>query len=138
MDTIKNLAADVENVPDLRYVVDTMTQIFTIITTDRMIELKKNNRDQYEQELHDQFKDFCDKHYSLFSVILDGELDSMTHLVMMIKTLCLVKSGQITMDTAYAHIREELSNHYIYPQFGGKKGFEKAIKDRSRNKKTKQ
>ena len=138
MDSIKNLSADVENIPDLKYVVDTLTQIFMVISTDKMIELKKNNVEQYEQELHDQFTDFSEKYYSLFSVILDGELDSMTHLVMMIKTLCMVKSGQITMDTAFAHIREELSNQYIYPQFGGKKGFEKTIMERSKHKKSKQ
>ena len=132
MDAIKNLSSDVANIPDMKYIVDTLTQIFEVITTERMIQLQQNNREQYEQELHDQFKDFCDRYYSLFSVILDGELDSMTHLVMMIKTLCLVKTGQITMDTAYAHIREELSNHYIYPKFGGKKGFEKAIKSRGK------
>lgn len=137
MDEIKNLSSDVNNIPDLKYVVDTLTQIFEVITTDEMIDMRKTNRDQYEQTLHDQFTEFCDKYYSLFSVILDGELDSMTHLVMMINTLCLVKSGQITMDTAYAHIREELSNQYIYPQFGGKKGFEKAIMSRNKHKKPK-
>lgn len=53
---------------------------------------------------------------------------------MMINTLCLVKTGQISMDTAYAHIREELSKEYIYPQFGGKDKFEKAIIERSKHK----
>lgn len=137
MDEIKNLSSDVNNIPDLKYVVDTLTQIFEVITTDEMINMRERNKEQYEQTLHDQFTDFCEKYYSLFSVILDGELDSMTHLVMMIKTLCMVKSGQITMDTAYAHIREELSNKYIYPQFGGKKGFEKAIMTRNKHKKQK-
>lgn len=134
MDEIKNLSSDVNNIPDLKYVVDTLTKIFEVITTDKMINMRKENRDQYEQVLHDQFSEFCDRYYSLFSVILDGELDSMTHLVMMIKTLCMVKTGKITMDTAYAHIREELSNKYIYPQFGGKKEFEKAIKNRNKHK----
>ena len=137
MDEIKNLSSDVNNSPDLKYVVNTLTQIFEVITTDEMINMKNTNREQYEQILHDQFTEFCDKYYSLFSVILDGEFDSMTHLVMMIKTLCLVKSGQITMDTAYAHIREELSNQYIYPQFGGKKEFEKTIMSRNKYKKPK-
>lgn len=137
MDEIKNLSTDVNNIPDLKYVVDTLTQIFEVISTDEMINMRNTNREQYEQTLHDRFTEFCEKYYSLFSVILDGELDSMTHLVMMIKTLCMVKSGQITMDTAYAHIREELSNQYIYPQFGGKKGFEKAIMNRNKHKKQK-
>lgn len=135
MDSLKELSNNVNNIPDLKYVVDTLTQIFEAISTDEMVELRKTKQEQYEQILHDRFTDFCDRYYTLFSVILDGDIDSMSHLVMMINTLCMVKTGQITMDTAYVHIREELSKHYIYPKFGGKKEFEKAIINRSQKKK---
>lgn len=127
MDAIKNLIPNVDGMPDLKYVINNLVQIFEFISTDDMIKMKSDNKEQYENVLHKKFAEFSERYYSLFSVILDGELDSMTHLVMMINTLCLVNTGQITMDTAYAHIREELSKHYIYPKFGGKKEFEKAM-----------
>ena len=137
MDALKGLTSDVEGSPDLKYVVDTLIQIFEYISTDEMLELKKKDKMEYDKVLTMKFNEFSEKQFSLFSVVLAGEYDSMTHLVMMIKTLGMVKTGQITMDTAYAHIREELSNKYIYPQFGGKKQFEKAIRDRNNVKKHK-
>jgi len=135
MDQLSSLTKDVENMPDLKYVVDTLTDIFEYISTDEMLSMRKDNKTEYDRMMEGKYKDFEDRYFSLFRVILDGEFDSMNHLVMMIKTLCLVKTGKISNDAAYANIREELSNHYIYPQFGGKKEFEKEMN--RRNKKTK-
>lgn len=135
MDELGGLSNSVANIPDLKYVIDTLTQIFTFISSDEMITMRHSSKDEYDRILREKFPDFYTKYYSLFNVILSGELDSMTHLVMMIKTLCLVKSGNITMDEAFANIREELSNKYIYPQFGGKKAFERKIIERSKNHK---
>jgi hypothetical protein len=53
----------------------------------------------------------------------------------MLNTLAMVKSGKISVDTASAGIREELSGQYIYPKFGGKKEFERTIIERHNRKK---
>lgn len=136
MEALRTLSNDIENVPDMKNIVDTLTQIFEFMATDKMIELKKTNNMRYEQLIHDTFPDFCDKYYALTSAILDGDLSSLDNLVTMIRTICLVKSGQITMDTAYAHIREDLASKYIYPKFGSKQKFEEAIIERSKKHKT--
>jgi len=132
MDALRNLSSDVENIPDLKYIINTLTQIFVTISSDDMIEMKTTDKEKYIQTLYEKYPEFSEKYFSLFSVILDGELDSMTHLVMMIKTLCLVKTGQISMDSAFEHVREDLASKYIYPQFGGKAEFEKKIKQRGK------
>jgi len=137
MESLSKLCGDVKDIPDLKYVIDTLSQIFEFMTTNDMITLKELNIESYKQNIRTKFADFEERYFSLFNVILDGELDSMTHLVMMIKSLCLVRTGQISMDTAFANIREELSNHYIYPQFGGKKAFENAVIARGNAKKEK-
>lgn len=131
MDQLKNLSQDVENIPDLKYVIDTLTDIFEYISKDAMIELQLSNIEEYKRHLERKYSEFCDRYYSLFRIVLDGELDSMTHLVMMIKNLCLVNDGKISMDAAYTNVREELSNHYIYPKFGGKKEFEREMMRRN-------
>ena len=128
---------DLEGSPDLQYVIKTLTEIFEYISTDEMMKLKQEDKMEYDKTLTERFPEFSERFFSLFSVILAGELDSMTHLVMMIKTLGMVKSGKISMDTAYSQIREELSNKYIYPQFGGKEKFEETIKKRHRKGKRK-
>jgi len=135
MDFLKNITQDdLASSPDLQYVINELTKIFEFISTDEMLSLKESDKVTYDKTLTEKFPEFSERFYALFSVILAGEFDSMTHLVMMIKTLGMVKTGKISMDTAYAHVREELSNEYIYPQFGGKAGFEKAIKDRHNKK----
>jgi len=133
MEAIKDLSNDVKNNAKLKYVIDTLTDIFDFISSDEMIVMYGEDKEKYAQTLRGKYPEFSENYYSLFSVILDGELDTMSHLVMMIKTLCMVDSGSITMDTAYTNIREDLANHYIYPQFGGKKNFEKTIKERSKH-----
>jgi hypothetical protein len=135
MEALKTLSTDVENVPDMKNIVDTLTQIFEYMATDEMIKLKETNIMHYEQRIHDKFPDFCERYYALTSALLDGNLSSLDNLVDMIRTICLVKSGQITMDTAYTHVREELASKYIYPKFGSKQKFEQAIVERSKKHK---
>lgn len=135
MEALKTLSSDVENVPDMKNIVDILTQIFEYMATNEMIKLKETNIMQYEQRIHDKFPDFCERYYALTSALLDGNLSSLDNLVDMIRTICLVKSGQITMDTAYAHVREELASKYIYPKFGSKQKFEQAIIERGKKHK---
>lgn len=129
-----SLSNDVGKYPDLKYIVDTVTQILELMSTDEMINLKQTDVVQYEQIIHDKFVDFCDKYYSLFSLLLDGKVESLSNLITMINTLCMVKTGQISMDAAYTNIREDLSNKYIYPKYGGKREFERSIIERSKRK----
>jgi hypothetical protein len=137
MEELQKLSKDVETIPNLKYIISTLTEIFEYISKNEMIELKEKDFDAYKQNIRLKFPEFEDNYFSLFNVILDGELDSITHLVMMIKTLCMVKTGQLSMDTAFTNVREELSNRYIYPQFGGKQEFENTMIARANVKKEK-
>lgn len=137
MEDLKKLSGDVESIPNLKYVISILTEMFEYMTSKEMLELKEMNMESYKENLRQKYQDFEEHYFSLFNVVLDGELDSMTHLVMMIKSLCMVKTGQISMDTAFANVREELSNHYIYPQFGGKQNFENTMVARANSKKEK-
>jgi hypothetical protein len=135
MDFFKNISSDVDGFPELKYVIDTLTEILDFMMTDDMMKLKEESKESFEQVMADKFKDFSERYFSLFCVILDGEMNSLSNLVMMINTLCMVKTKKISMDEGYAHIREELAGTYIYPQFGGKEQFEKTIKERSKKNK---
>lgn len=135
MEAFGNLSKDVSNYPELKSIVDTITEILEYMGTDEILALKQTNQPEFTQKMEDKFSDFCDKYYSLFSLLVNGEDNSLEHLIMMINTLCMVKLGKISIDTASSHIRDELSEKYIYPKFGGKKKFEDAIIKRSKNKK---
>lgn len=138
MNILKDITKDdINGSPDLEYIVKSLTEIFEFISKDEIMKLKDENKLEYDKTLTLKFPEFSDRYFSLFSVILSGELDSMTHLVLMIKTLGMVKAGKISMDTAYAQIREELSNQYIYPQFGGKEKFEETVRNRHKKGKRK-
>lgn len=115
---------------DLKYVINTLEEIFAYMDTPEVMAAKKRNNDDYTLMMCNKFDDFRDRYYSLFSIILKGDFEEMDNLVTMIKTLALVETGDISIDTAHAHISEKLSEKYIYPQFGGKKNFEKTIKQR--------
>lgn len=136
MDVIRNLSSALASYPEMQQLVETLTEIFEFMATDEMIALKVADMVQYEQILHDKFPEFCERYFSLFSTVLDGDFDSLDNLVVMVKYLCMVKAGEITMDTANTQIRDELASKYIYPKFGGKQEFEKTIIERSKNNKS--
>jgi hypothetical protein len=81
----------------------------------------------------DKYNDFGERHNTLLHSILDDRIDELGNLIYMLKTLASVKSGKLTMIEANAMVREKLSSEYIYPKFGGKTQFEKAIKKRAKH-----
>lgn len=131
---MESLSTEALQMPDIKDIVDTVIKILEFMSSDEMIELKNTNTMQYEQQVHDKFPEFADKYFSLFSLLLDEKLESISNLFTMLNTLALVKMGKITMETASNGIKEDLSNKYIYPKFGGKKEFEKTIIDRYNKK----
>lgn len=44
MESLKELTSDVNNFPELKNVIDNITQIFEFIATDEMIELKQRDK----------------------------------------------------------------------------------------------
>lgn len=137
MATLKDVQKNVEQYPDLKYVIDTVIQIIEFMSTDEMVKLKETSTDEYEAKIINKFEDFGEKQPALFNIILDGEIESLGNLIEMIRMICLMKTGQISMGTANEYVREMCAEQYIYPQFGGKNEFEKTIKERAKDKKHK-
>jgi hypothetical protein len=133
-DDKNQIISDATKFSDIKYLIDNLTEILEFIQTDEIMELRANNKEQYEQVMCSKYEEFSERHSALFNMILDDDLESMGNLIMMINTLYFVKTGQISETTAFSHIREKLSEQYIYPKFGGKKKFEKEIKRRHAKK----
>ena len=56
----------------------------------------------------------------------------------MISRLKDVETGKSNVEKEFVKVREELAQEYLYPKFGGKKGFEKAMEeDLKKNKSSK-
>lgn len=133
MDNAIDIEKLVGDIPELKYVIDTITDILEYMMDDNIKKIKKENKEEYDIKIYEKYREFGDKYYTLFSLILDDNIDKISNLVMMLNTLSMVRTGQISMETANEYVREELSKTYIYSVFGGKKEFERTIM--SRNKK---
>jgi hypothetical protein len=64
--------------------------------------------------------------------------DNIDKLFNMLSRLKDVETGKSNVEKEFMKVREELAHEFLYPQFGGKKGFEKAMEeDLKKNKKSK-
>lgn len=139
MEALQNLPKDIDQVPDMMELVDQLTSMFEFMTEPEIVEMRRENYEQFEQIMYDKYQGFCDKYFTLFSMVIhyDPEKDdkSLDNLVMMINALCMVQLGKISVDTANTVIGEELAEKYIYSKHGGKKKFEKHVKEYDRQQK---
>ena len=131
------LADKIKNHPELIQLVNDIIEIMDFAYKPEMLELKNKDKLTYERCVKDLKPEFSDKYYSLTMLILDmnGENTKFQHLISMIELKCDMLAGNISEAVACERIREELSEHYIYPKFGGKQQFEKTILDRHKKNK---
>lgn len=134
MEDLMKMSDEAGEMPDLQNIIDTLPKICDLMETDEMILLRNTNKGTFEQKMEEHFPEFSDKNFSLFRMIIHGNIDTWTNLIEMIKTLCMVKLGQISMGTANQHISNVLAEQYIYPKFGGKANFEKKVKEENDKK----
>lgn len=134
MNFLSGLSGDISGHPDLKYIIDTVDDIFEYIYSDELIRMKIVDNKTYKIKVFTQFPDFAEKYNALMNIIVDGEQKSLENLVMMLNTICMVRTNKISMDTAFTNVREKLSDQYIYSKFGGKKEFEKVMNERHNKK----
>lgn len=89
------------------YILDQTIEILECMATDEMKQLKKSNKKTYVEVMENKFKDFADKYYSLFRVIING--DDITPLFTMLDGLDSISSGEKSLEVVEKNIGKELS-----------------------------
>lgn len=113
-------------IPDLDKLTDRIIELIELSDTSEMIELEKNDKDAYEQFFSDEYLDIP---LGLVRLLLERENrdKNLKKTCEMIETLIRVKEGQADIDKEFETFNENLNQELVYPQFGGKEAFEKAL-----------
>ena len=95
------------------YILDTVVSIMEKMLEEDIQKLKDEDNNKFIQKLEDEFPDFCDKYYSLFRTVIDG--NDLTNLYKMLEMIVKVQDKNISIETAEKQLGEELAEEYLYP-----------------------
>jgi hypothetical protein len=122
---------DRENkIPDLINLTGQIIEFVEYIELPDIKKMAQENRMLYKTHLENKFEEFTLEYYSIYKMIVDNDgerAQNIDRLFKMIDRLKDVESGKSNVDREFMKIREELAQDYLYPQFGGKTAFEKAL-----------
>ncbi len=121
MNNIKNISIDFHTLPDnseTKYILKTTIDILTYIKSHE--ELKKLNEIEYQDKLFEQYKEFSQKYFNLFMMIIENKID-MDTLINIFKVKAAIELNYIKPEDGDLYISELISERYLYPSFGGTK-----------------
>lgn len=127
-------------IPDIINLTGQIIEFIEYIEKPEMKELSKSNNMMFKQHIENKFEEFTLEYYSIYKMLIDNEekrAENIDKLFNMISRLKDIENGKSNVEKEFVKVREELAQEYLYPKFGGKKGFEKAMEaDLKKNKKT--
>jgi hypothetical protein len=130
---------DRENkIPDLIKLTGQIIEFIEYIETPEAKNMAKENKMLYKHHLENKFEEFTLEYYSIYKMLVENEnerAENIERLFKMIDRLKDVESGKSNVDREFIKIREELAQDYLYPQFGGREAFQKALSKDLKNKK---
>lgn len=128
---------DTQAIPDLNNLTTEIINFLEYINNDDMESMEKNNFVEYKNHLEQKFPDFSLNYINIFNMLLvkHNREYNLMKLLTLFDTLKEIKDGNKDINNEYNIFKESQAQEYIYPKFGGKRNFEKHIKDRSKNKK---
>lgn len=139
MDYIKTLNIDFHQLPEnseTRYILKTTISIISYIKEHpELKELKEKNKLDYEDKIFEQYKEFSEKYFSLFMMIINDTVDFDT-LMNIFKIKAAIEMKKIDQAVGDTYITELLSEKYLYPTFGSKEKFYEAV-EKEMNRKQK-
>ncbi|AYV78768.1 MAG: hypothetical protein Edafosvirus31_8 [Edafosvirus sp.] len=97
------------------------------MSQDDLLELKKKDRDAYEQKVDSQFPYFVTKHFKIMNILYDDNMDNIDYLITMLSQLHNVKNNKDDFDNVSAGMIENITDELVYKKHGGKEAFEKAM-----------
>ena len=128
-------------IPDITELTGQIIEFVEYIEQPEMKTFSKENNMMFKQHIETKFENFTLDYYSIYKMLIDNEENrayNLDKLFNMISKLKDVEMGKSNVDKEFVKVRDELAEEYLYPKFGGKKGFEKAMEsEMKKNKKSK-
>jgi len=127
-------------IPDITNLTGQIIEFVEYIEQPEMKNLSKENNMKYRQHLETKFEDFSLEYYSIYKMLVDNEdkrAENLDKLFNMLTKLKNVEMGKSNVEKEFVKVRDELANEYLYPKFGGKQQFEKAMAEDLKNNKNK-
>ena len=127
-------------IPDITNLTGQIIEFVEYIEQPEMKNLSKENNMKYRHHLENKFEDFSLEYYSIYKMLLDNEdkrAENLDKLFNMLTKLKNVEMGKSNVEKEFVKVRDELANEYLYPKFGGKQQFEKAMAEDLKNNKNK-
>ena len=103
---------DVSNV-NVDEILDTVVKIMERMLDNDMKKLKEENNNEYLNKLEDEFPVFCEKYYTLFKMVVDG--NDLSNLYKMLEMILQIQNNNISIQDAEKKLGEELAEEYLYP-----------------------
>jgi len=134
-----NKPLDPSAIPDLEELLKNIIEMVKYTSTEEMIEMEKTNPIMYEQHLDEKFECISSRYYGMFKLLLVREEreENLCKLIDMFTKLRDIKQGKIDIQNADKQYQESLNEEYVYPQFGGKDGYEKKLAEMGKHQKSK-
>ena len=101
------------NLVDTGSILNNVQDLLEYMCADEMKELKEKSPVEYEEHLEQKFESFCNRHYKLFKLILEG--GDISPLMGMLAQIEKVKKGQLTFEEANAQVLSGLASKYNVP-----------------------
>jgi hypothetical protein len=91
-------------------------------------ELAKNHG-QFTNHIETKFEDFTLEYYSIYKMLLDekNRSDNLEKLFNMITQISKIDEGKSNYNKEFNKVRETLAEEFLYPKFGSKENFQKAM-----------
>lgn len=103
----------VENLPDVKNILDSVGEILEVMLEDEMIALQKEDGDKYEKAMEQKFPSFSFRYFALFKQIISGE--DLGNLFVMLEMIEKTKNGKKSFREAESAVGMHLATHYDLP-----------------------
>lgn len=123
---------DVNAIPDLEKLTADILEFLQYVDEPNTQTLMKENYGAFHQKVDEKFPNIP---YSITKMLLnedesqEDKSKNLVRLLEMFSTLDQIKQGKKDIKKEFEDFREGISEEYIYPQFGGKEAFEKAVSE---------
>ena len=126
-------------IPNLEKLLDSILELLRYINTDEMQKMETDDQQAFEQHVDAKFNDLSIRYYSIFRLLMDKEHreENVHQIIDMISKLKEIKEGKVDIEKATKDYTETKNQAYIYPKWGGKEQFEKAMREEEKKNKGK-
>lgn len=113
-------------IPDIGKLIERVFELLEFIDTDEMLKMERENGGSFTNLVNTKFEDMP---YSIVRLLMDREnrVENMERLLVLFEKMRQIKEENRDIDEAYEQYTEELREQFLYPQYGGKSGFEQKM-----------